>query len=68
MYMIYLDLFSDKGDSTPSEALCYQALCRIRAILDEDSLSDGECFERIEAIVMALENIGMDGGSRHDFG
>jgi len=28
----------------------------------------GADFQRIEAIVQALEAIGSDGGSRHDFG
>lgn len=46
---------------------CYQALCRIRQILDDDSLEDPECFRRIEEIVNTLEKLGIDGGGRHDF-
>ncbi len=50
------------------EAECYKALRRIREILDDDSLEDRECFEKIEEIVRVFESIGSDGGSRHDFG
>ena len=47
--------------------LCYYALKRIKAILEDDSLDDENCFWRIEEIVRVLENIGTDAGSRHDF-
>ncbi len=50
------------------EKECYLALNRIRAILDDDSLEDKSCFDRIEKIVCEFEQIGSDGGSRHDFG
>ena len=50
------------------EGKCYQALQKIREILDDDSLDDPECFERIEEIVCVFEEIGSNGGSRHDFG
>lgn len=50
------------------EMRCFQAIQRIRAILDDESLSDRECFMYIEEIVLALEELGSDGGSRHDFG
>ena len=50
------------------EMVCYQALKQIRAILDDDSLSDPECFEQIEEIINVFEDIGSNGGSRHDFG
>ena len=45
----------------------YKAL-EIRAILADDALSDAECFRKIEAIVCILEELGGDGGGRHDFG
>lgn len=32
---------------------CYQALCKIRDIIHDDTLEDAECFQRIEAIVCA---------------
>ena len=47
---------------------CYQALCHIKMILEDDSVEDPECFERIEKIVMVLEELGSDAGVRHDFG
>lgn len=50
------------------EMRCYKALCRIRDILWDDALNDAECFLKIEEIVQVLEEIGSDGGSRHDFG
>lgn len=50
------------------EASSYQALCQIREILRDDSLSDPECFEKIERIVCLFEQMGSNCGSRHDFG
>lgn len=50
------------------EMICYQAMCKIKAILDDDSPSDPECFTKIEEIVNVFESIGSNGGSRHDFG
>lgn len=47
---------------------CYQALCQIREILQDDTLEDPECFYKIEEIVCVLEDLGLDGGSSHDFG
>ena len=49
------------------EGKCYQALQRIREILDDNDLEDAECFRRIEDIVCVFEELGSDGGSRHDF-
>ena len=51
-----------------TEIRCFQAIQRIRAILNDESLSDKECFMHVEEIVLALEDLGSDGGSRHDFG
>lgn len=39
---------------------------RIRAILDDDGVDDPECFHRIEAIVDALDDVGISTG-RHDW-
>jgi len=50
------------------ESTCYQMLLKIRSILDDDTLSDASCFQKIEAIVCAFEEIGSSGRSRHDFG
>lgn len=46
----------------------YRTLCKIREIVRDDTLDDTECFERIEQIICAFEEIGSDGGTRHDFG
>ena len=50
------------------ESTCYQALEKIKAIIDDDSLDDPSCFMKIEEIVNTLEEIGSTGGFRHDFG
>ena len=57
-----------KEPEATAEMVCYQAICKIRAILDDDSLSDPECFMKIEEIVNVLEDMGSGGGCRHDFG
>ena len=44
------------------------ALYRIKKILEDDSLSDKDCFEKIEEIVLLFEELGMRCGNRHDFG
>lgn len=44
---------------------CYRALQKIKAIIENDSLDDFKC---VEQIVCVLEDIGSDGGNRHDFG
>lgn len=50
------------------EKECYIVLERIKKILEDDSLEDKDCFERIEKIVCEFEKIGSDCGVRHDFG
>ena len=50
------------------ECKCYKALQKIKAIIEDDSLNDKECFMKIEEIICALEEIGINGGNRHDFG
>lgn len=50
------------------DSVCYRTLEQIRAILQDDSLSDAGCFFQIEAIVSAFEAIGSGCGTRHDFG
>ena len=50
------------------EGQCYQTLCKIKAIIEDDRLDDSECFQRIEEIIHAFEEIGSGGGIRHDFG
>jgi hypothetical protein len=50
------------------EMKCFKALQKIKTIIEDDSLEDSECFMKIEQVICVLEEIGSDGGSRHDFG
>ena len=50
------------------ELQSYQALQKIKAILNDASLSDFDCFQKIEEIVCVFEDLGSSGGIRHDFG
>ncbi|MGI6114636.1 MULTISPECIES: hypothetical protein [unclassified Clostridium] len=47
---------------------CHRSLVKIKSIISDSSLSDSECFAQIEKIVCIFENLGSDGGDRHDFG
>ncbi|MBR5633058.1 MAG: hypothetical protein IKW68_03680 [Clostridia bacterium] len=49
------------------EMECYKALLQIKEILEDESLTDKECFMKIEWIVSIFEKIGSNCGSRHDF-
>ena len=46
---------------------CYKALQQIKDIIKNDSLTDKDCFMKIEEIICVLEEIGSNGGNRHDF-
>ena len=50
------------------EKECYKSLKKIKEILEDNSLDDKECFDRIESIVCLFEKMGVDCGTRHDFG
>ena len=50
------------------EMECYRTLQRIKAVIEDDSLNDSECFAKIEEIVCVFEELGSSGGTRHDFG
>lgn len=58
----------DEEISKIVEGQCYQALQKIKAIIADDRLEDDACFAKIEEIVCVLEEIGSNGGGRHDFG
>ena len=49
------------------DSVCYRALKKIKEILQDDTLKDEECFQQIEVILCVLEEIGSNGGCRHDF-
>ena len=46
----------------------YRAVEEIRDIIRDMSLTDPECYQKIEAIIACLEEMGSDGGARHDWG
>lgn len=62
----YLDQMLD-GTAVVRD-MCYQAICQIKAVLEDDTMDDPECFARIERIVCVLEEMGLDADMRHDFG
>ena len=49
------------------EMRCYNALKEIKTIIEDESCTDEECFLKIEKIVCLLEDLGSNGGFRHDF-
>ena len=50
------------------EKECYKILESIKAILEDDSLKDNDCFDKIERLVCLFEANGCGCGGRHDFG
>lgn len=60
--------FPDLDLNALLESQCYQALHRIKSVIEDDSLEDDACFRKIEEIVCTLEDLGSTGGLRHDFG
>ena len=50
------------------EMRCYQTVNQIYEIVANEALDDAQCFERIEQIGTALDDLGIGGGGRHDFG
>ncbi len=50
------------------EAESYKALQKIKSVIEDDSFDDEECFIKIEEIIRSFEEIGSNGGYRHDFG
>ena len=49
------------------ELQCYEALRRIKDILDDDTLEDDECFLKIEEVIRTFKDLGSNGGNRHNF-
>ncbi|MBQ3064164.1 MAG: hypothetical protein IJC99_05125 [Clostridia bacterium] len=58
-----LDILADLFSQT-----CYRTLQKIKAVLEDDSHTDAECFERIDTIIEIFEGIGCRITGRHDFG
>ncbi|MBP3494912.1 MAG: hypothetical protein J6K52_01770 [Clostridia bacterium] len=46
---------------------CYIALKRIKEVIENNNLSDAECFAKIEEIICIFEGLSSNGGDRHDF-
>ena len=61
-------LFNNLNVNELLESVCYRTLCRIKEIIEDDTLDDPECFMKIEEIVCVLEEVGSSGGIRNDFG
>lgn len=49
------------------ECKSYLALEKIKAVIQDDSLLDQQCFYQIEQIICIFEELGSSGGTRHDF-
>lgn len=60
--------FSNLGLNALMETQCYTMLKQIKAILEDDTLEDPACFQRIEAIMGIFEGLGIAIANRHDFG
>lgn len=64
--IVFPDLHMDAKQIIETE--CYKALQKIKVIIEDDSLEDEVCFQKIEDIVCVFEELGSSGGGRHDFG
>ena len=60
----YLDCLSDEAIAHMTELCAVQLLRRIKEILDDEALDDPTCFQRIDAIVSAWHEAGLETG-RH---
>ncbi len=61
------DFINDKTLKEIVENQCYKALLQIKQTLEDEKLSDQDCFIKIEKILCVLEENGVF-CSRHDFG
>ena len=61
------DYIDDKLLKEIIEKQCYKALLQIKNIVDDENLSDKDCFNKIEEIICALEKNNIF-CNRHDFG
>lgn len=60
--------FSNLDLNALMETQCYTMLKQIKAVLEDDTLEDPACFQRIEAIMSIFEGLGIAIANRHDFG
>lgn len=60
------DYVCDKQLKKIIESQCYNVLQQIKKVLDDENLSDKDCFDKIEEIIRVLEENGVF-CDRHDF-
>ena len=48
--------------------VCYRTLKKIKTVIEDDTLDDPACFERIEQIMEIFEDLCGKIPNRHDFG
>ena len=65
LYAAYPSLKKDAKEIVRMQ--CYRTLRKIKSSVENERLDDKACVWRVESIVEALEEIGSDGGFRHDF-
>lgn len=63
----YLKQYSPQHMAQMLNVEAMQLIKEIQTVLDDDSLEDPECFQKIEAIVTAFYRHGVS-VNRHDFG
>ena len=56
----YLDCLSDEAIAHMTELCAVQLLRRIKEILDDEALDEPTCFQRIDAIVSAWHEAGLE--------
>ena len=56
----YLDCLSGEAIAHMTELCAVQLLRRIKEILDDEALDDPTCFQRIDAIVSAWHEAGLE--------
>lgn len=65
VHVLFPNLTIDATEIVQSE--CYNILKKIKAILEDDSLEDAECFMKIEEIIHVFERNNIAIQNRHDF-
>lgn len=55
----YLNTVDNEALARLAELEAVKLVCRIREALDDPTLKDGECFQRIDAIVSAFHHAGL---------
>ncbi|MBS6367633.1 MAG: hypothetical protein KH420_09835 [Clostridiales bacterium] len=67
-YIQYLLPIFDRNATAITELKCYHILAQIRQVLNNETLTDTDCFERIEEIIKIFDAHSITGLNRHDFG